>query len=119
MIKVYEFLGLIDESNQQQYIQQFGESGFEIYSIQALVEVEEDKARKTSHDLEAKLNTSKALDQIRSCFFELSDFVNQLDLDKKDRLYKYQEEEIAQYSQRLISQSLDEWIRSQKHVILF
>ena len=80
----------------------------------------------TSHDhlldesnVISEINTSEALDQIRSRFFELSEFANQLDAEEKDRLYKRWEEELTQYSRALIGWSLDEWIEREKHVILF
>ena len=119
MIASYEFLGLIDEPNWKEFADQFDESGFEIYSTRALVEIEENEPRDTLYNIQAKLNTSKALDQIRLRFFELSEFANQLDLEEKDRLFKRWEEEVKQCSKALIGWSLDEWIKRDKHVILF
>jgi hypothetical protein len=119
VIVAYEHLGLIDEPNWQEYADQFDESGFEIYSTRALVEIEEDESRDTSREVRAKLNTSEALDQIRSRFFELSEFADQLDSEEKDRLYKRWEEELAQHSRALVGWSLEDWIRREEHVILF
>jgi hypothetical protein len=56
--------------------------------------------------------------QIRSRFFELSEFADQLDSEEKDCLYK-RWEELAQYSRALIGWSLDEWICYEEGVILF
>ena len=64
-------LALIDEPNWEEYAALFDESGFEIYTTRELVEIEE-KSRDISRDTQAKLNTSEALDQIRSRYFELS-----------------------------------------------
>jgi hypothetical protein len=119
VILAFEYLALIEEPNWSEYVDQFDESGFEIYTTRALVEVEDDSSGDTSREIQAKLNTSEALDQIRSRFFELSEFANQLDAEEKDRLYKRWEEELTQYSRALIGWSLDEWIEREKHVILF
>jgi hypothetical protein len=66
----------------------FNESGFEIYTSQALVKVKDDNVELLSRDIKAKLNTSKTLDHMQTRFFELSKFTDSLDLDKKKRLLK-------------------------------
>jgi hypothetical protein len=68
------------------FARQFNESGFEIYSTQELVTVLGSEESEISRDLEAKLNTSKALDQVRTRFFEVSEYFNWLDTEDKDRL---------------------------------
>ena len=118
VICAFEWQGLITEPNWDEYIRQFDESGFEIYTTRALVEVEEE-ARVKSRDLEAKLNISEALDQIRSRFFELSELTDQLDDEEKDRLLRRWEDDITQYSRALIGSSLDEWVARAKGAILF
>ena len=119
MIVAYEHLALINEPNWEEYAALFDESGFEIYSTRELVEVN-DESRVISRDLQAKLNTSKALDQIRSRYFELSEFVSQLESeDEKERLLERWEKELAQHSRALIGWSLDEWVKREEHVILF
>ena len=119
VIYSYEYLGLIKEPNWEEYARQFDESGFEIYTTRELVTVDEDESRLISRDIEAKLNTSEALDQVRTRFFELSEFTSQLDLDEKERLLKRWEEEVAQFSRALVGWSLEEWISREKNVILF
>ena len=119
VIASYEFLGLIDEPDWIEYANQFDESGFEIYNTRALIDINEEESRGASREIQAKLNTSEALDQIRLRFFELSEFADQLDLEEKDRLFKRWEEEMARCSKALIGSSLDEWIKREKHVILF
>ena len=96
----------------------FDESGFKIYSTRELVEVEE-QSRAFTRDIEAKLNTSEALDQIRSRFFELSEFADQLDDEEKDRLFKRWKDDVTQYSRALIGSSLDEWVARAQGAILF
>jgi hypothetical protein len=76
----YNFLGLIKELDRPEYAQLFGESGFEIYSTRGLVKVK-DEVNSLTRDLEAKLNTSEALDQVRTRFFELREYTDSLDED--------------------------------------
>jgi hypothetical protein len=68
------------------FAHQFNESGFKIYFTQELVTVLKSKELKVSRDLKAKLNTSEALDQVRTRFFEVSKYSNWLDTKDKDRL---------------------------------
>jgi hypothetical protein len=118
VIVAYEWLGLIEEPNWVEYAHQFDESGFEIYTSRALVEVEEEP-REVSRDIQAKLNTSEALDQVRSRFFELSEFADQFDVEERDRLFKRWEAEVAQFSRALIGVSLDDWILRKEGVFWF
>jgi hypothetical protein len=118
VILAYEWLASIEEPNWVEYAHQFDESGFEIYSTRELVEVQEER-HVYSRDVEAKLNTSEALDQIRSRFFELSEFADQLDNEEKDRLFKRWEDNVAQFSRALIGSSLDEWVARAQDIILF
>ena len=62
IIVAYEWLALIEEPNWEEYASQFDESGFEIYTTRALVETQEDESRENSREIQAKLNTSEALD---------------------------------------------------------
>jgi F0F1-type ATP synthase membrane subunit b/b' len=62
VIYTFSFLGLINKPNWPKYAEMFDESGFEIYTSRALVEVEEDQAKALSRDIQAKLNMSKTLD---------------------------------------------------------
>ena len=119
IIVAYEWLASIEEPNWEEHASQFDESGFEIYTTRALVKTQEDESRENSREIQAKLNTSEALDQIRSRFFELSEFADQLDIEEKDRLFKRWEEEIVQYSRSLIGSTLDEWVQRAEHTILF
>lgn len=119
VILAYEYLMLVDEPNWDEYASQFEESGFEIYVTRALVDVNYDESREMSRDVKAKLNTSEALDQIRTRFFELSEYSSQLDSDERDRLLKRWEEEVSQFSRALIGLSIDDWIQRDKHVIVF
>jgi hypothetical protein len=118
VILAFEWLALIKEPNWEDYANQFDESGFEIYSTRALIEVEEE-SRTLAREIEAKLNTSEALDQVRTRFFEVSEFADQLDDEEKDRLLRRWEEEVAQFSQALIGRSLGEWVARAKDPILF
>ena len=99
---------LVDEPNWDGYASQFDESGFEIYVTRALVDMKE--SRGMSLDIEAKLNTSEALDQIRTRFFKLSESSNQLNSDERerDRLLKRWEEGLSQFSKTLIGLSIDD-----------
>lgn len=56
MIYAFEILGEIDEPNWKDLAEQFDESGFEIYTSRALVEVDEEVGV-PSRDFEAKLAT--------------------------------------------------------------
>jgi hypothetical protein len=118
VILAFYWLGLIEEPNWEEYANQFSESGFEIYSTRALVEVE-DEPRVYSRDIEAKLNTSEALDQVRTRFFEVSELADQLDGEEKNRLFKRWEEEVTCFSRALIGLSLEEWVARAKDPILF
>jgi hypothetical protein len=66
-----------------------------------------------------KLVTSETLDSIRARFFELNEFTDQLDSDKKERLLKRWEGELADYSSAFIGRSLSEWLNKDDEVILF
>ena len=70
MILTYN-LALINKPNWEEYAALFDKSGFEIYTTRELVKIEEE-SHDISRDTQAKLNTSKALDQIRLHYFELS-----------------------------------------------
>lgn len=119
VIYAYEWLAQIAEPNWEDYAHQFDESGFEIYITRALVEVEEEESHGRSRDMEAKLNTSEALDQIRSRFFELSELADQLDDEEKGRLFDRWESDLSQYSRVLIGSSLNEWVARTEGAILF
>ena len=119
VILAYEWLALIKEPNWEEYANQFDESGFEIYWTRGLIDIEEEETRGVARDIEAKLNTSEALDQVRTRFFEVSELADQLDDEEKDRLYNHWEEEVARLSRALIGRSLDEWIARAKDPILF
>ena len=95
VILAYELLGQIEEPNWDEFARQFDESGFEVYYTRDLVEVEEDESRAGSRELQAKLQTSETLDQIRSRFFELSEIASHLDNEEKERLLARWESELA------------------------
>ena len=88
---IYAFYHLrsIPEPDWLEYANLFDESGYEIYLSRDLVEVEEESLGLESRALQAKLNTSEALDQIRSRFFEIEQFSSQLDNEERDRLLLY------------------------------
>jgi hypothetical protein len=88
VIYAFSFLGVIDEPDWSEYVIMFNESRFEIYTSRALVKVEDDNVKLLSRDIKAKLNTSETLDHVRTRFFELNEFTNSLDSDKKERLLK-------------------------------
>ena len=109
MICAHDYFGLIEEPDWALYAHQFDESGFEIYSTRELVTVLGTEAE-VSRDLEAKLNTSEALDQVRTRIFELSEYSDSLDKKDKDRLLRRWEDELAAYSEPFIGHSLSEWL---------
>ena len=119
VIFAYEFLSQIEEPDWLDYTHQFDESGFEVYLTRGLVEVDEDNIQTLTRDLQAKLNTSEALDHVRTRFFELSEFTDLLDADEKDRLLKRWEDELADFSSAFIGRSLEEWLNRGDEVILF
>jgi hypothetical protein len=103
VIYANEVLGEIKEPNWKELSEQFDESGFEIYTSRALVEVD-DEALPLSRDVQANL------DLIRTRFFEVAEFSNSLNDDEKERLLKRWEEELADFSSAFIGQSLSEWL---------
>ena len=119
VIYAFVYLGLIDEPNWAEFVEQFDESGFEIYSTRGLIEVDEDHINMLSRDMEAKLVTSETLDQIKTRFFEVAEFSDSLDLDEKTRLLRRWEEELADFSSAFIGQSLKEWLNRNDEIILF
>ena len=67
----------------------FDESGFEIYTTRALVDIDDgDHVNALSRDFHSKLITSETLDQIRTRFFEIAEYSDSLDSDEKERLLK-------------------------------
>jgi hypothetical protein len=111
-------LGFTEDPDWQEYADQFEESGFEIYVSRALVEVD-DEVEGLTRDLEAKLMTSEALDQVRTRFFEIAEFSSSLDEDAQERLLKRWEEELADYTSAFIGRSLHDWLHRTDEVILF
>ena len=85
MIYAWETLGEIEEPDWAELAEQFDESGFEIYSSRALVQVD-DEVTGLSRDLEAKLVTSEALESVRTRFFEVVEVSDSLDIEARDRL---------------------------------
>jgi hypothetical protein len=118
VIYAYESLGEIEEPDWKDLAEQFDESGFEIYVSRALVEVDQE-VEALSRDLQAKLVTSEALDSIRTRFFELSEFTDQLDSEEKERLLKRWEDELADFSSAFIGRSLSEWLNREDGIIAF
>jgi hypothetical protein len=51
-----------------------------------------------------------ALDQIRTCFFEVAEFSDSLDSDEKGRLLRRWEAELANFSSAFIGRPLTEWL---------
>jgi hypothetical protein len=92
------------------FAHQFNESGFEIYFTQELITILKSKESEVSRDLEAKLNTSEALDQVRTRFFEISEYSNWLDTKDKDLLLNRWEEGLAAFCEAFIGHSLTEWL---------
>ena len=120
MIYAFEYLGLIEEPDWTEFANQFDESGFEIYTTRALVDIEDDDhVGDLSHELQAKLVTSEALDQIRTRFFEVAEYSDSLDSDAKERLLKRWEAELADFSSAFIGRSFEEWIKRDDEIILF
>jgi hypothetical protein len=119
VIYAFEWLGQIEEPDWQEYADQFDESGFEIYITKARIEVDEEESRGFAREIEAKLNTSEALDQVRTRFFELSELASQLDNEEKDRLFTRWEEEVTLFSSALIGQTLDDWLGQKEDPVLF
>lgn len=56
------------------------------------------------------MEASKVLDQVRTHFFELSEYSDSLDRVEKDRLLKRWEYELAAYPEAFIGHSLGEWL---------
>ena len=56
---------------------------------------------------------------MRTQFFEVSEYADQLDDEEKDCLLKRWEEEVAQFSKALIGQSVGEWVARAQDPILF
>ena len=83
------------------------------------MDIEDDYVSGQSRELQAKLVTSEALDQIRTRFFEVSKYADSLDLDEKERLLKRWEDELADFSSAFIGQSIEDWIKRDDEVILF
>jgi hypothetical protein len=75
-----------------------------------LVTVLGSEESEVSRDLEAKLNTSEALDQVRTRFFEVNQYSNWLDTEDKDRLLNRWEDELAAFCEAFIGHSLTEWL---------
>jgi len=84
VIYAWEVLGEIEEPDWADLAEQFDESGFEIYTSRALVEVREERA--SSRDQEAKLVTSEALELIRTRFYEVVELSDSLDKEARERL---------------------------------
>jgi hypothetical protein len=85
VIYAWEVLGEIEEPDWADLAEQFDESGFEIYTSRAVVEVSEED-RVLSRDLEAKLVTSETLESIRTRFFEVVKVSDSLDKEARERL---------------------------------
>jgi len=118
VIYAFETLGEIEEPDWKDLAEQFDESGFEIYTSRALVEVNNDIGA-LSRDLEAKLVTSETLESIRTRFFEVVELSDSLDEEARDRLLMRWEAELADYSSAFIGRSLTEWLEREDQVILF
>jgi hypothetical protein len=108
VIYTYEFLGSIEEPNWSEFAELFEESGFDIYYTRGLVEVDEDHIDALSHNFEAKLFLSETLNQIRTRFYEVTEFSDTLTLDKKERLLKRWRDELTNFSSNFIGQSFSE-----------
>jgi hypothetical protein len=63
VIYAFDYLGEIEEPNLKDFAGQFNESGFEIYTSQALANIDDD-VQPLSRDFKAKLVTSETLDSI-------------------------------------------------------
>jgi hypothetical protein len=118
IILAYHWLGVIEEPNWDNYASQFDESGYEIYWTKGLTDVVEEQ-NSFSRDIEAKLHTNEALDQVRTRFFELSELAGQLNEDEKNRLFQVWEQEVLHFSTALVGSSLDEWVSRARDPILF
>ena len=118
VIYAFESLGEIEEPDWKDLAEQFDESGFEVYTSRALVEVDED-IKVLSRDFEAKLVTNEALDSVRTRFFEVVEISDSLDEEARERLLKRWEEELADYTSAFIGRSLTEWLERKDQVILF
>jgi hypothetical protein len=108
VVYAYSYLGLIDEPNWDDFVR----------STRELIEVEDDISG-LSRDMQSRLITSEALDQIWTRFFELAEFSDSLDLDEKNRLLSRWEAELADFSSVFIGRSLTEWLNRKDQVILF
>jgi hypothetical protein len=118
VIYAFESLREIEEPDWKDLAEQFDESGFEIYTSRALVEVD-DEVTGLSRDLQAKLVTSETLESIRTRFFEVVELSDSLDEDARERLLSRWEEELADFSSGFIGRSLSEWLNREDQVILF
>jgi hypothetical protein len=118
VIYAFETLGEIEEPDWKDLSEQFDESGFEIYTSRALVEVD-DEVRAVSRDFEAKLVTSETLESIRTRFYEVVELSDSLDEEARERLLARWEAELADYTSAFIGRSLGEWLKRDDEVILF
>ena len=115
---MWESLGEIEEPDQEGLAEQFNESGFEIYTSYALVEVN-NAIRALLRNFKAKLVTSETLDLIRTRFFKVVELSDTLDKEARNRLLRRQEGELTNYSSAFISRSLKEQLKREDEVILF
>jgi hypothetical protein len=97
VIYAFETLEEIEEPDWGDLAEQFDESGFEIYTSRALVEVNEE-VTVLSRDLEARLVTSEALEAIRTRFFEAVEVSDSLNEESRDRLLRRWEAECFNWS---------------------
>jgi hypothetical protein len=112
-------LKFIEEPNWTEYTRQFDELSFDIYVIRSLREVKDEEVVGLTRDLQAKLVTSEALDQIRTRFFEVAEFCDSLDVDEQERLLKRWEAELADYTSAFIGRSFADWFNRSDETILF
>jgi hypothetical protein len=118
VIYAFETLGEIEEPDWKGLAKQFDELGFEVYTSQALVEVDND-VKGLSRDFEAKLVTNEALEQVRTRFFEVVEVSDSLDEEARERLLRRWEAELTDYTSAFIGRSLKEWLERDDEVILF
>jgi hypothetical protein len=110
VIYAFCFLGAIEEPDWSEYARLFDESGFEIYSTTALVEVEDPTQAAKSRVNEAKLNTSETLDTVRTRFFEIAEHADSLEAPEQEDLLDRWDKELRQCLSPLIGRPLPEWI---------
>ena len=83
-----------------------------------LIDVKEE-VKALLRNFKAKLVTSKALELVRTRFFEVVEVSDSLDKEVREQLLSRWEAELADYTSAFIGRSLQEWLERDDEAILF